>query len=247
MRRLILVLVLALACSAAATAEEIRILTAGSLQRALAPIAESYKAETGHDITIEIGTTRVMRERLEAGESFDIIIGTIALLEEAAARGQVQSDLSRVPEVGRVGIGIAVRRAADAGSVSTVDGLKELLLSADSVVYNRGSSGVYSQSMIESLGITEQIASGTTQYANGGQVLSHVIEGEGTDLGLAPLTEIRANEVNGLVTIPLPDEVQNYTSYSAVVTTNAVEPAADLVRYLTTFTARDAFVATGVD
>lgn len=247
MRRLTLLIVLAAFTTAPAAAEEIRVLTAGSLQRALAVIAESYKAETGHNITIEVGTTPVMRQRLEAGEAFDILIGTTDLLDIAAGLGQVPADISRAPEVGRVGIGIAVRAAADAGTVRTLDQLQALLVSADSVVYNRGSSGVYSQSLIESLGIADRIASKTTQYANGGQVLTHVIDGTGRDLGLAPLTEIRANEPNGISTIPLPDAVQNFTAYSAVVTTHAAEPAADFIRYLTTTIARDAFIASGVD
>ncbi len=247
MRRLIPTCGLILACATAGAAEEIRVLTAGSLQRALARIAESYKTDTGHDITIEVGTTPVMRERLAAGETFDILIGTSALLEFASEQGQAPSDVSRAPEVGRIGVGVAVRGAVDVGPVQTPEQLEALLLSADTVVYNRGSSGVYAQSMIASLGIAGRIADRTTQYANGGQVMDHVIEGSGRDLGLAPLTEIRANAPNGIVTIPLPDAVQNFTRYSAVVTPGAVEPAADFVRYLTTSIARDALIATGVD
>ncbi len=245
MRRLTLTLGLILAIAETASAEEIRLLTAGSLQRGLAVIAELFKAETGHDITIEVGTTPVMTERLESGDMFDIVIGTRAVVDAAAARGQV--DDSFAPVVGRVGIGIAVRAAVETDPVRTVEDLEALLLAADSVVYNRGSSGVFSQSMIESLGIGEQIESKTTQYPNGGDVLAHVREGDGMDLGFAPLTEVRANAPDGIGMIALPDEVQNYTSYTAVVGTGAVEPAADFVRFLTTEAARNAFAASGVD
>jgi molybdate transport system substrate-binding protein len=224
MRQLILAVLLALVAAGTAGAEEIRVLSAGSLQRGLARIAEAYTARTGHDVTIEVGTTPVMRQRLEAGDSFDVVVAAPAVVESAVERGQL-----------------------DVPDVRTVDDLKALLLSADTVVYNRGSSGVYSQSLIESLGITDEIADGTTQYANGGQVVSHVLEGDGMDLGFAPLTELRANESNGLRLIALPDAVQNYTSYQAVVTIGAVEAAADFVRYLTTPEAREAFAATGVD
>ena len=247
MHRMTLIAGLVLACTGCGTAEEIRLLTAGSFEDALVRIAESYKAETGHDITIETGTTPVMRERLAAGETFDIVIGTSALLEFAAERGQAPPDISRAPEVGRVGVGVAVRSAVDVPPVQTPEELEALLLSADTIAYNRGSSGVYVQSMIESLGIAGETASRTTQYDNGTQVLAHVIEGGGRDLGLAPLTEVQANAPNGVVMIPLPDAVQNYNRYSAVAAPGAVAPAADFVRYLTTSTARDALIATGVD
>ena len=245
MRRMILIVLTALASAGTVQAEEIRVLSAGPLEDGLITIAAAYKVQTGHDVTLETGTTPFMRERLEAGATFDVVIGTRAVVDAAAARGQV--DASTAPVVGRVGIGIAVREVIEVPSVQTADDLKEFLLSADTVAYNQGSSGVYSQAMIESLGITDEIAAGTTQYATGTEVIAHVREGETKDLGLAPLTEIQANAGEGIRMVPLPGDVQNYTSYHAVVGTGAVEPAADFVRFLSTSASREAFVATGVD
>ena len=249
MRRLPLVVLLIAAGAVSLWADEIRVLSVGSLQRGLAPIAEKYNAQTGHEVTIEFGTTPVVTARLEelgdGGERFDVVIATREVLEAAAAREQVDLTTTRV--VGRVGIGMGVRAGVEVPEIRTVDDLKAFLLAADSVVYNRGSSGVKSQSMIESLGITRQIAEGTTQYANGGQVITHVLEGEGIDIGLAPLTEIRFNAPRGLGLVALPDAVQNYTSYNAAVTTAAVDAAADFLRHLSTPEVRAALAATGVD
>jgi len=245
MRRMILIVLMALASAGVVEAEEIRVLSAGPLEDGLTMIAEAYKAQTGHDVTIEAGTTPFMRERLEAGEMFDVVIGTRAVVDRADARGQV--DASTAPVIGRVGIGIAVREGIEVGPVRTADDLKAFLLSADTVVYNQGSSGVYAQSMIESLGITDEIAAGTTQYATGTEVIAHVRQGEGKDLGLAPLTEIQANLAEGVRMVPLPDDVQNHTTYHVVVGTGAVESAADFVRFLSTSASREAFVSTGVD
>jgi molybdate transport system substrate-binding protein len=49
--------------------------------------------------------------------------------------------------------------------------------------------------------------------------------------------------------LPLPAEVQNYTSYTAAVMTRAqsAEAARDFIRYLTSAAARQTFAATGVD
>jgi molybdate transport system substrate-binding protein len=245
MQRMFLIVFVFMTSTGTVLADEIRVLSAGPLEDGLIVIAEAYKAQTGHDVTLETGTTPVVREHLEAGELFDVVIGTRAVVDQAAERGQV--DASTAPVVGRVGIGIAVRGGTEVPPVRNSDGLKAFLLSADTVSYNQGSSGVYSQSMIESLGITDDIAAATTQYANGTQVIAHVREGDGRDLGLAPLTEIQANAALGVRMIPLPDEVQNYTAYHAVVGTGAVEPAADFVQFLLNTASREAFVATGVE
>lgn len=226
-------------------AVEVRILSAGSLEGGLTAIADRYSAETGNTVTIETGTTPVMRERLAAGETFDIVVGRRDIVDEAAERGQV--DVSKDPVVGRVGIGIAVRESVEVPEVENADDLKDFLLSADTVAYNRGSSGVYVQSMLETLGITEAIAEGTTQYDNGTQVILHVREGTGVDVGLAPLTEIQANTPEGVRMVPLPEDVQNYTTYHGVLGTNAVGPASGFLERLTTPEARAAFAATGVD
>lgn len=225
--------------------DEIRVLSAGPLEDALLTIAEDFRSTTGHNIVLTTGTTPVVREHLEAGESFDVVIGTQAVVDEAAARGQV--DASTSPEVGRVGVGIAVRNDLEIPAITTVDELRDLLLSADTVAYNQGSSGVYSQSMIEGLGIAEAITEATTRYANGTQVIAHVRDGQGRDLGLAPMTEIQANASEGVRMIPLPDAVQNHTAYHAVVGTDAVDSAADFIQYLLTPESREVFRATGVE
>ena len=56
--------------------DEIRVLSAGPLEDALLTIAEDFTAETGHEVVLTTGTTPVVREHLEAGESFDVVIGT---------------------------------------------------------------------------------------------------------------------------------------------------------------------------
>ena len=249
MQRLILLVFWIAAGTLSLGAEQIRVLSVGSLQRGLAPIIERYNAETGDEVAIEFGTTPVVRTRLEeienGGDKIDLVIATSTVLEAAAARGQV--DLSKALFVGRVGIGMGIRTGIEVPEIRNVEDLKAFLLRADSVVYNRGSSGVYSKSMIESLGIAGQIAAKTTQYANGGQVITHVLEGEGVDVGLAPLTEIRFNEPRGLGLASLPDVVQNYTSYNGAVTTGAVDAAGDFLEFLTTPEVRAVLAETGVE
>src|SRR2546423_1565036 len=101
---------------------------------------------------------------------------------------------------------------------SGVDALRQALLRADSVVYNQASTGLYLEKLFEKMGIADQLKPKTTRYANGAQVLEHVIKGKGNEIGFGAITEIKLFEAKGLKLVgPLPAEVQNYTSYSAAL------------------------------
>jgi len=245
MRQLTLALALIATSAGTISAEEIRVLSVGSLSAGLASIGEQFKAETGHDVIVEVGTAPVITARLESGDTFDILITTAAIVEQAADDGQVISSTSAV--VGRVGVGMAIRNGVTIGNVTTMDEFEQLLMDADTVVFNRGSSGIYVAGLIERMGIRGQIEAATTVYPNGGGVIDHVLNGNGTDVGLVPVTVIRTAEPRGLRLVSLPDDAQNYTSYTGVVMSGAVDEADDFLRYLTTDAAREAFAATGVD
>ena len=135
-------------------------------------------------------------------------------------------------------------------NVKTADALKQALLSADSIVYNEGSSGLYLEKLFEQMGIAAQLKTKTTRYPNGGQVIQHVINGKGVEIGLVPVPVIISNEGKGIqLAGPLPAEVQNATSYAAVVMTSgkSIDAAKDFIRYLTLPAAKQTFKAAGVD
>ena len=100
------------------------------------------------------------------------------------------------------------------------------------------------------MGIYEQLEARTTRYADGASVMEHVLKGKGREIGFGPVTEILLHREKGLKLVgPLPPEVQNYTSYSAVPMTAAAnaEPARAFVRYLGSPEGKALFVAAGVD
>ena len=79
----LLTMVLASACAPEATEpefQEIRLLSTGPLEDGLLPIIERYTAETGNTITLETGTTPVVRGLLESGENFDVVIAAQAVI-----------------------------------------------------------------------------------------------------------------------------------------------------------------------
>ena len=59
--------------------------------------------------------------------------------------------------LGRVGVGVVIRDGAPMPDVSTTEALRRAVLDADSVIYNRASSGLYVEQLLRRLGLAEQI------------------------------------------------------------------------------------------
>jgi molybdate transport system substrate-binding protein len=134
--------------------------------------------------------------------------------------------------------------------ISSADALKRSVLAADSIVFNRASSGIYFENLLKKMEIYGEVQAKTTRYADGAAVMVHVLNGKGREIGFGPVTEILQHREKGLKLVgPLPPEVQNYTSYSAAPMTAAAnaELAKALVRYLGSAESKALFVGAGID
>ena len=248
MKRFLATLLLMPVLSAAAFAAEIRILSAGAVEPGLQAFAQVAKRETGHDLKIQFNTTPQIAQRLAAGEPYDIVIAPPDAIAKAAQDGKVVAD-TRIA-VGRVGGGVVVRNGAPAPDIASVDALKRALLAADSVVYNTASSGIYLDKLFEKMGILEQLKPKTTRYPDGASVMEHVSKGKGNEIGFGAITEIKAYEPKGVKLVgPLPADVQNYTSYEAVMMTGATSPEAvkAVLNQMATPAGKAAFAAGGME
>jgi molybdate transport system substrate-binding protein len=123
------------------------------------------------------------------------------------------------------------------------------LLDAESVVYNRASSGVYIESMLKKLGVYEHIEAKLTRYDDGTAVMHHLMQGKGKEFGFGGITDILMYRDKGLQLVgPLPEEIQNYTSYTAALITAAANPdaAKAFLRYLASPAGKALFAANGI-
>jgi hypothetical protein len=81
--------------------------------------------------------------------------------------------------------------------------------------------------------------------------MEYVAEHPPAVVGLAQISEIMVLIAKGCpvrLAAPLPDEIQNSTTYfAAVMADAAAQMAGSLVRFLTTPEAKSAFAATGID
>jgi len=230
-----------------AAAAEITVLSGGAIEPGLKAAASAFQKQTGDMVKITFNTTPQIRKRIDSGEKFDVVIAPPAAMDAFAKAGKVSDE--RV-NVGRVGMGVAVRPGAPVPDISSAEALQRSVLGAESLVFNRASSGLYFEDLLKKMGIYAQIESKTTRYADGASVMEHLLKGKGREVGFGPITEILQFREKGLQLVgPLPAEVQNYTSYSAAVGSGSPNGtlAQNLVRYLGSASGKALFTAAGIE
>lgn len=231
-----------------AFASEIRLLSAGAVKSGLAGLLDSFHRETGHTVKAAFATAPEIRRRVTDGETVDVLIAPPAVLDELSDAGKIKR-ADRVM-LGRVGVGVAVRDGTPTLKIGTVDEFKQVVLNAESLVYNRASTGLYLDRLFDRLGMAGQVRAKSTRYPSGAAVLNHVIKGKGNEIGFGAITEIMQYSKQALKLVgPLPAEIQNYTTYVAmVVAGEAIADAAlSLVRYITAPAAKAALAAAGIE
>jgi molybdate transport system substrate-binding protein len=236
-----------MAIALSAEAAEIKVLSAGAVEPGLKAAAAAFQKSTGHEVKITFNTAPQIRKRIGDGEVQDVVVAPPAVMEEFSKAGKLGQDRA---EIGRVGMGVAVRPGAPVPDVSSAEALKKSVLEAESLVFNRASTGIYFENLLKKMGVYEQVEKKTTRYADAAAVMEHVLKGKGREIGFAPITEILLHRDHGLRLVgPLPAEVQNYTSYTAGVmaAAPAARAAQEFVRYLGTPAAKATFVAAGIE
>ncbi len=105
------------------------------------------------------GTTGGLVERLKAGERADLLLVAGRALDDLARCGLVEA--GSITDIAATEVGIGVREGTGALDLSSAGRLKDLLLSAGPVAYpdpaGGGASGVHFASVLERLGIAEEI------------------------------------------------------------------------------------------
>jgi molybdate transport system substrate-binding protein len=199
-------------------------------------------------VKLTFNTAPQIAKRVAAGDVFDVIISPPSGFERFAKEGKV-GEGDRV-NVGKVGLGVVVRPGAPAPNIASVDGLKKSILEADSLTFNRASTGLYFENLLRKWGIYEEVEKKTTRYPDGASVMEHTLKGKGREIGFGAITEILLYKEKGLRYVgPIPAEVQNYTSYIATPMTGGKQQdvAKQYVQFLGSLAGKKLFVAAGIE
>ncbi len=228
-----------------AQSAEIKVLSDGPLQPALTEIAGIFHRESNHSVQFGFGFSPVISKRIMDGEAADVVLVQPDFIEQLSKAGKVLG--GEHPVVARIGAGLFVRADAAAPSIATVESLKRALRNADTLVFANVGSGNHFATVLERLGIAEEVKSKIVR-GNPAEVVTRVVQGKGTDIGVGTMTLIPLDKRLKLVG-PLPEELQGYLISEAAVMTSATAPEAarDFIRFLRSPTAKAAFAASGAD
>ncbi len=207
------------------SAAELKVLTAGAFKQVVVALVPAYEKQSGNKVVIENDTAGGLKQKIEGGEAFDVAVITPGVLKELTASGKIAAGTTS--NVASVGVGVVVKEGAAKPDISTVDAFKRALLSAKSVAYidpaSGGSSGIYIDKLLERLGIADQVRP-KAKLKKGGHVADLIVSGE-AELGLHQISEIVPVQGAALVG-PLPNEIQNTTTYAAGLSASTQNKAA---------------------
>jgi len=211
---------------APAAAADLKVISAGAVRGLIAQIIDDYSHQTGQKFDFTIGTTGQLRNIIASGQHADLIIVSAPLMGELEKTGKLTPG-SRA-ELGRVGIGVAIREGATAPDVSSADALKKTLIEARSVAYTNpaegGTSGIYFTSVAERFGIGDDIKKKAVMTRGGREAAIEVAEGR-AELAIVFISEAMA--VKGVrLAGPLPPALQDYSAYAAAIPLSSTDPAA---------------------
>jgi molybdate transport system substrate-binding protein len=218
-------LCLALA-SAPAFAAELKVISAGAVRGLIAEIIDDYAHATGQKFDFTIGTTGQLRSIIASGQHADLIIVATPLMAELEKTGKLMSG-SRA-DLGRVGIGIAIREGSAAPDVATPDALKQALIAVRTVAYTNpaegGTSGIYFNGLTERMGIGAAIKQKAVLTRGGREAAIEVAEGRAE---MAVIYVSEAIAVKGVKVVGLlPEALQDYSTYAAAIPASSTDPAA---------------------
>jgi molybdate transport system substrate-binding protein len=234
--------------AATAYGGEVRVISPSAMHSSLDLLVEAYGKQSRDEIKLAFETAPQLPKRLAAGEIVDIIIVPPARMEDIVKMGKANPE-GRF-ELGRVGVGVLVRADAPVPDISSTEALKRSVLEAESVVFNRASSGLYVERLMEKLGISEQIKAKTLRHRDAQEQFTHILNGKGREIGFGGLTEIVRWRDKGLRLVgPLPPDIQNYTVYTAALAADPPNPegARAFFKFLASPAAKAILKANGVD
>ena len=229
----------------AAHAADITVISSTAMRELLDELIPAFEQASGHKVTLDFQSGVNVSAKLRGGAKADLVVTTGTALDELIKDEKVVAG-SRIDFV-RSRVGVAVRAGAPKPDISTPEGFKSALLAAKTIGVSKGPSGQHLMTVIEKLGIADQVKPKMVLPELGVRVGTLVARGD---------AEIGVQQVNELLPIagidfvgPLPEIIQPLLIYSTglVATGTQHEAAKDLVKFLTSDAAIPVMKKLGLD
>jgi molybdate transport system substrate-binding protein len=226
---------------------ELHVTAAGAYEHVLHDLAPAFTRDSGLAVRLTVANAAGVIRHLEAGEPTDAVLTSAAGIAQLVAAGL--ADAGSAAEIGRVGLGIAVREGLPLPDLATAASVRAALLAATRVAFidpnGGGTSGPFIAKLFERLEIARQMNEGGVLSKTGKDVVRAVASGAAA-LGLTQATELigaKGVQFAGY----LPAEVQVVSIYSGAATTFAAAPegARRFIQFLKSPAGADGFARAG--
>ena len=200
----------------------IKVISSMATRQVLAEVGDAWHARGGAEAAFEsLGGVEAAR-RVQEGEALDLVVLACEAIEKLLAAGRIIAG-SKV-DLARSGVAIAVRQGAQRPAIASEQALREAVLSARSIGYSTGPSGVALQKLFDRWGIHETIRSRLVQAPPGVPVGTLLACGE-VELGFQQLSELM--HLEGVDVIgPMPPGLEIVTTFSGAVCASSAQPGA---------------------
>ena len=192
-------------------ADTIRLLSTLALMGAVRNLAGKYETLTGTRIDADFAPTLGLLDRLQKGETADVLLLTQEGLAGLAATGSVVAE--SCIDLARSLVGLAVRAGVARPDIATEEALRATLLGARSVAYSRlGASGIFFAQLIAGMGIASEV-NARASIVPQGFTAERLLSGE-ADLAVQQISELKQVAGTDIVG-PIPLHLQDPAVFSA--------------------------------
>jgi molybdate transport system substrate-binding protein len=216
---------------AGAQTTPLRVFASNNVQRVMETLQRDAEQAIGRPITVQIGTSATLKQRIADGEEFDVAVLIPEMITALNAVGKTAPE--SIVELVRSDIGLAIPATAKATDVQSEEGLKRALLSARSIAYLKdGASRVPIDRMLDALGVSKTIAAKVLLIPEA-EIPDSIVK-RGADLVILRTNQLELVQ-GGQAVLTLPAAWRGYVHLQAAISAKSPNVAASqsLIHFLT--------------
>jgi molybdate transport system substrate-binding protein len=229
----------------AGRAADLKVLSGNGAKAAVRALCAQFERTTGNKIDLLFEVNADLKKKIDAGENFDVAVLNPPVIAALIKSGKIVAGSNS--NIGRSGLGVAVRSGSPKPDIGTVEAFKRALLSAKAVAYpGKGASGLYFVSLLDRMGIAAAMQ-GKLKPMAAEDTVEVVARG---DADMVVVVATRITGVPGVDVVgPIPEELQTEIGFAAGLSASAKEPdaAKALIGFLSAPAAAATLKAMGVE